>query len=306
MHSDSAPNARHDLHALPTIRSATDARCLGPVERRRGLSVEEFRREYLRGNKPVVLEGLMDDWPALRTWSVEWFRERYSGVPVTATRMFQKQWACSLGEYLDYARDVPRGPRAQATGDFPLYLDGWFFRRDQPELTSDFRVPEHVANDWFRFFPGSLDLAATGIMIGPRGCFTKLHYDLMWTHSWNAQIAGRKRWVLCAPQHRKDVYPKTRHVPGYFPGTDLDRPDLARYPRMASVGYYETILEPGEMIWFPAMWLHQVETLEDSISLTHNYCCANNVLPVVWVYLLKRLGARYLRLAARGRSPAPY
>lgn len=123
----------------------------------------------------------------------------------------------------------------------------------------------------------------------------------MWTHSRNAQIVGRKRWLLTAPRNRKRVSPETRHVPGYYPGTDLARPDLARYPRMADVGYYEAILEPGEMIRFPAMWLHEVETLEDSISLTHDSCCANDVLPVLWVYLLERLGTRYFRLASRGR-----
>lgn len=108
MSSDSAPNSRRDACAPPSTEGTQAARCLGPVERRRGISVAEFRREYLRGNKPVVLEGFMDDWPALRTWSVDWFRARYSDVRVTATRMFEKQWSCSLGEYLDYARDFPR------------------------------------------------------------------------------------------------------------------------------------------------------------------------------------------------------
>ena len=52
------------------------------VDRRRGLAREDFHRKYYVVNKPVVLEGLMDSWPALACWSPEYFRERIGDVMI--------------------------------------------------------------------------------------------------------------------------------------------------------------------------------------------------------------------------------
>ena len=70
---------------MPTTIARKD-RCLGELDRRRGLSPEAFWREYHEPRKPVVLQGLMDDWRALREWSIPWFREHCAGdrVPVAS------------------------------------------------------------------------------------------------------------------------------------------------------------------------------------------------------------------------------
>jgi hypothetical protein len=38
------------------------------VDRRQGLSVEEFQRRYERPNVPVVLTDVVSAWPATRKW----------------------------------------------------------------------------------------------------------------------------------------------------------------------------------------------------------------------------------------------
>lgn len=46
------------------------------VERRRDLSPEQFRREYFLTGKPVVLEGIASEWPAVKTWTFDYLLER--------------------------------------------------------------------------------------------------------------------------------------------------------------------------------------------------------------------------------------
>ena len=46
------------------------------VERRRGLTPEQFRREYFLTGKPVVLEGVASGWPAVKKWTFEYLLER--------------------------------------------------------------------------------------------------------------------------------------------------------------------------------------------------------------------------------------
>jgi hypothetical protein len=88
------------------------------------------------------------------------------------------------------------------------------------------------------------------------------------------------------------VYIETRQGPGYFPGTDILDPDLGKYPRLANLRYYVGDVHPGETIFFPQRWFHEVTALSDSISLTHNYVSANNLFPVMGSVLLNRLGKK--------------
>lgn len=52
--------------------------------------------------------------------------------------------------------------------------------------------------------------------------------------------------------------------------TDLDDPalDLARYPRLAGLRIYDVTLEPGEIIFMPIGWWHQVKALSFSVTVT--------------------------------------
>lgn len=276
------------VHGTDGPRS--DPRCLGPIDRRRGISFEEFHREYVQGSRPVILLDAISDWPALEKWSWSFFRQNHGARTVACGRCFDQSWRTTIGEYIEYAEQYRAGHEREPGGEAPIYMEGWYFRREEPELDRDWSMPAVCDNDWLEYLPGKLDPKSTSVLIGPKGCFTKLHHDLMGTHSWNAQVMGAKRWLLASPDYFGDVYGETRQGPGYYPGTDLDRPDLARYPNLAKVRYYEGVVGRGEVMFFPARWLHQVTTLEDSISLKHNYVCGNNALSYARKYLLHRLG----------------
>lgn len=254
----------------PTVRAEPvhDERCLGEIDRRHGLTPEEFRREYQRPRRPVILSGLTDDWPALREWSFASLRARVGAIEVPIRRCFGEKRLMPLAEYVDRRHEL-RGDGSKP----PFYLEGWFYRDEAPELAADYSVPPHFAGDlhekrWHPFRPKPLPHA---LILGAKGAFAKLHFDLGATHSWNAQIVGRKRWVLVSPDQMENCYPETRQVGGYFPGTDVLAPDLARYPRLAKLRYTIGVVHPGELIWFPSMHLHEVLSLDDTISITHNY-----------------------------------
>lgn len=283
------------IQSAPTSsRPSAPSRCLGQIQRVRGVGLREFYREFVKGNRPVIVEGAIDDWGALGAWTWDFFRKNYGSTKVTCGRCFDKSWKTTFAEYFDYVERYKRGETDEPVHGPPYYMEGWYFRRQAPELDRHWKMPAMCDNDWFEYLPDSWDPKGTAILIGPKNSFTKLHYDLMGTHSWNAQIRGTKRWILASPGHMDDIYWDTRQSPGYHPGTDLDTPDLERYPRLANVQYYEGTVRQGEMIFFPARWLHQVTTIEDSISLTHNYVCANNALAVSRMYVLNRLGKKNL------------
>lgn len=266
--------------------------CVGEIDRHERLSPRDFFHEYYKKKQPVIIAGLTDAWPARRLWTFDFFRRNYGDDVVTCGRWFDKSVRMKMSEYLDYLEAYSAG-RIDEPHRSPLYLEGWYFRRAHPELHEHYELLRPYANDLFdRWFPHKWDPKATGILIGPKNTFTKLHYDLMSTHSWNAQIVGKKRWVLVSPDQVGDLYLETRQGPGYHPGTDVDAPDLEKYPKLGNVRWITGDVHEGETIFFPQRWFHQVTALEDSISLTHNYMSPNNMVTVSKAYLLNRAGKK--------------
>ena len=46
-----------------------------PIERRKDLSLEEFKNHYVKKGIPVVLEGAANDWDCVKNWSLQYFKD---------------------------------------------------------------------------------------------------------------------------------------------------------------------------------------------------------------------------------------
>src|ERR1700722_10079760 len=57
-----------------TLKAGGEGRII-PMERRKDLSLEEFRNHYMRKGIPVVLEGAAKDWDCVKKWSLDYFKE---------------------------------------------------------------------------------------------------------------------------------------------------------------------------------------------------------------------------------------
>ena len=101
--------------------------------------------------------------------------------------------------------------------------------------------------------------------IGPAGMFTSLHHDL--TNNFIAQVVGRKRLKLLPAAEVGRLY-NERHVFSDVPDIDDATLDRVRYPRLAGARSYEGLLEPGEIIFIPLAWWHQVKSLDFSVTVT--------------------------------------
>ena len=113
----------------------------------------------------------------------------------------------------------------------------------------------------------SQDPAATGGMlwIGPAGTVTPLHHDL--TNNFIAQIVGRKRVKILPASEVGKLY---NHHRVFSEITDLEDPalDVARFPRLVGARAYEVVLLPGEILFMPLAWWHQVKALDFSVTAT--------------------------------------
>ncbi|NJL11469.1 MAG: hypothetical protein HC908_18695 [Calothrix sp. SM1_7_51] len=54
----------------------------GTIERRERISKEEFLERYYATNTPVILTGMMQDWPAMSCWCPQYFKDNYGSTEV--------------------------------------------------------------------------------------------------------------------------------------------------------------------------------------------------------------------------------
>lgn len=241
----------------------------GRVEKRSHVSRDEFIERYVRGSRPLVLTEAARDWPALARWSPQDLKARFGhlDVEVQAERHGDPQYEQNklahrrqvrLGDFVD---QVVAGGQ---TNDYYLTANNEVLRRPEfAPLLADIGTLPDVCDR-------SQLVQKSSFWFGPGGTVTPLHHDtLMLLHT---QVVGRKRWRFVSPLET----PKLYNYDGVFSPIDVDRPDLQRYPRFGEVRVLEVVLEPGDTVFLPLGWWHQVAALELSLSFSYSNLAVPN------------------------------
>lgn len=100
--------------------------------------------------------------------------------------------------------------------------------------------------------------------IGPARTITPLHCD--YDDNLFAQLWGEKRIFLAPPHHGDLLYAREANPLLFGSPVDPEAPDYARFPLARQAALVELIVRPGDMLYVPAGWFHQVRALEFSLS----------------------------------------
>jgi hypothetical protein len=128
--------------------------------------------------------------------------------------------------------------------------------RADNDLAADFGAAEPIVSAWI----GNRTTAAT-------------HYDT--SHNLAVCVLGRRRFTLFPPDQVANLYPgPLEPTPGgqVVSMVDPAKPDVARYPRFAAAWASAQVadLEAGDVLFYPALWWHRVEALDD-LNMLVNY-----------------------------------
>ena len=276
-----------------------DQRSYPQVDRRSGLSLKEFRRDYLLPRRPVVITDLTDGWAAREKWTWDFFKSRFGdrrmrvwGYDPVAEFTDGNYSFVAFGDFID--RMV-----AADFSTYPYYLrDDWRILREYPELQKDYTVAPHFF-DWFRLLPSFLRMPYPRLFLGPKGAKTPVHVDVWKTHAWLAQLIGHKRWLLFPPDQVELLYGcKVR----------VDAPDHARFPRFRETTPVEAMIGPGDTIFAPSGWPHWVVSLDATLSITSNYmgpgCFGSSLASTLDTMVVGRARSATGRMWNRARKAA--
>jgi lysine-specific demethylase 8 len=225
--------------------------------------------EAVAGGRPVILTGVDRAWSAIATWTPPFLAERLGPTPVEVVTLVDGARDFLDGYYLAERSSMPFRDLAARVFDHPepgrrSYMMGgnWTMLGT---LGEDVPAPREI--DGRRFFP-----EGSGLWVGQRGNVTALHYDF-W-HGFLAQVAGRKRVSLFAPDESARVYPdspfSSRIGATRLPTMFLEA-DPASFPKLSRATRHEAVLGPGDLLYVPPFWWHHVESLDDAISLSLRY-----------------------------------
>jgi hypothetical protein len=229
-----------------------------------------FREEILPGGRPVVMRGIVGEWPAVRAG---------------------RESPRALANYL-------RGFDTGAVADTmvaPPSIGGRFFYNDDLSGLNFERGPARIADSIERLIALLDDPAPPAVYVGAvpvpatlpgfardnvlplldPACVARLwlgnrvtvqtHYDLSYNVA--CVIAGRRRFTLFPPEQLVNLYtgPLEFTLAGQpISMVRIESPDLDKFPRFPEAWAHAQAAElaPGDALFVPYMWWHHVDSLE--------------------------------------------
>lgn len=245
-----------------------------------GLTPQSIPAEVYASDTPLLLKGLVADWPAVKACSpsldaaAKYLSGFWSEKPVTV--------------YVGQGIDGRFSYNEEFTGfnfrSGTAHL-GQVFQKlaEQAKQDSDqsIYVGSTAVDHWLPGFRAQNDVAvpaddaAVSFWLGNR-TRVSAHFDF--PDNIACVVAGKRRFTLFPPEQLDNLYigPIDRTPAGQAISlVDLANPDFERFPKFREALKYAMSyeMEPGDAIFIPSMWWHNVESLSDFNLLVNYWWC---------------------------------
>ncbi len=277
----------------------TGAIDLAPRVREFGdMTPQRFAEEVVPTYQPAVLRGLVRHWPAVQAGQrgpaamAAYIRRFNGGRPAHVMVAAPEE----RGRFF-YTPDMVGFNFQRAQVLLPVLLDQLVAQADDPDVPALYAGAATAADT----FPGWVEAnplplatpdAVPRLWIG-NASRVSTHYDI--SSNIAAVVAGRRRFVLFPPEQGSNLYvgPLDRTIAGQPTSmVDLESPDLDRYPRFAeAMGQMQVAeLEPGDAIYVPSLWWHDVKAI-GPLNVLVNYWWGQQAMASPFAALIHALVA---------------
>jgi ribosomal protein L16 Arg81 hydroxylase len=221
------------------------------------ISKDDFIKNHIRPQRPVVVEKLTHDWPAFKKWNLEYIKKvagdktvpLYDDRPVKHEEGFNQAHAVmKMSEYIDLLDEKPT--------DFRIFL--YNILKQVPALQADYKFPKLG----MRLIKG-----LPMMFFGGAGAKVFMHFDIDYTNILHFQFHGKKRCVIFPPDQSPYLY----RVPySLIAREDIDftDPDFEKWPALQQAQGYVCELNHGEMLYMPEGYWHYMQYLTPGFSIS--------------------------------------
>ena len=103
------------------------------------------------------------------------------------------------------------------------------------------------------------------VFIGGKGSKTSLHCAT--ENNLFTQVFGEKHWYLYPPKNDFFLNPPITKSPYFYSNFNPEKPDYNKFPAARFLTTFECVLRPGDILFNPPLWWHQVKNLNHSIGV---------------------------------------
>ena len=254
---------------------------MNTITERKDCRANDIPSDVLKSSEPVVLRGLIADWPAvaacretsgvaayLSSFATEEPVTAYLAEPEHQGRYFYN------GNMDGFNFKSAAAPLGQVLGRLTAIAAG----DHEPQ---SIYVGSTMVDKWLPGFRevNDLDLAADNPLVSFwLGNRTRIsaHYDF--PDNIACVVAGQRRFTLFPPEQVENLYvgPLEMTPSGQAISlVDFANPDLQRFPKFATALEHARVVDlaPGDALFIPSMWWHHVESRSELNLLVNYWWC---------------------------------
>ena len=259
---------------------------LTEIPRETIISKADFVKKYVKPQKPVVIEHLIEDWPAYKKWSLDYIVEvagdkmvpLYDDRPINSEYKFNEpHLKMKMSEYITLIKSKPTKYR--------IFL--YHLMKEVPALQKDFKFPD-IGLRFIKQLPM--------LFFGGENSKVFMHYDIDFANILHFQFHGEKQCILYPPSQSKYLY-KVPHALISREDIDFSNPNFEKFPALREAVGYVTNLSHGEALYMPEGYWHQMTYLTPGFSMSLRATSKNitNLSKAVYNLAFMRYFDNYMR-----------
>ena len=164
-----------------------------PIERVRNISKKDFIENYYKPQKPVLIEGLTENWDAFQKWNLDYIQQHagnqivplYNNKPTKGKQnSAEPATEMKMTDYIELIKTKPTDLRI-------FFYD---LKVKLPELLKDFEYPD-IGLKFFKRLPV--------LFFGGEGSEVLPHYDMDLADLVHFHFQGTKSVTLFSPKQTK-------------------------------------------------------------------------------------------------------
>ena len=221
------------------------------------ISKADFVKSYVQPQKPVVIEHLIEDWPAYKNWNLDYIEKMagdksvplYDNRPITSEFKFNEPH--TRMKMADYIQLLKAGPTA-----YRIFL--YHLMKEVPELQKDFKFPD-IGLRFLKQLPM--------LFFGGENSKVFMHYDIDYANILHFHFHGKKQCILFPPSESKYLY-KVPHALIAREDINFEKPNFDKFPALQKAKGYITELNHGETLYMPEGYWHHMTYLTAGFSMS--------------------------------------
>lgn len=228
------------------------------------LNVDRFEDKY-KLKQPVVIRNGSADWPAMHKWQQDYLNDQLGERTVHVQLNKNGYYHYGNRKYIGRAdmsyketSDIIFSETEESRG---VYIVALPIESYVPELKKDIKIPK-----WLR---KPKQISRNNFWLGGGEVTSALHWDPF--ENLTTQVKGSKKFTFYAPSDTPNLYRHESMRKSTFSSVDPENPDLEKFPKFANATKFEITVHPGDILYIPPQWWHQVTSLDTAISVNFFY-----------------------------------